>query len=93
MPGSTNILPWLCHTKTKALPQSVHEKGGRGEKRPRQAPKTKDRQKLITVVIHICNGTSNVAGNGSEGRQEKTKKKMKKKEKRRRGRGIRSRQK
>lgn len=71
----------LCHCQCRK--REEWQFGG-GEERPRQAPKTKDRQKLITVVIHICKGTSNVAGNGSEGRKENSRKNMKNKEKRER---------
>lgn len=53
------------------------QEGRQGGRQGVGGAKTKDRQKLITVVIHICNGTSNVAGNGSE---EKTKRRRRAKE-------------
>lgn len=55
MPGSTNILPWLCHTKTKALPQSVQYEGGvagRGRGRETEASPKDKRQTKVNHSRH-----------------------------------------
>lgn len=55
MPGSTNILPWLCHTKTKALPLSVQKEegvAGRGRGRKTEASPKDKRQTKVNHSRH-----------------------------------------